>query len=164
MTPSLFTAALAAALAAPAPAEEEIKLPEGVQPIQVIARMDKDGRIELTEQVMEVRTEKRIRNTVVDGKTVPVEYEVTTYRGVPRKRLLPEKGVRVYTAAGKEVDPKDLPEKLKKPAIAFLAWDGKKVDPFYLKPLKPDTLVIVQPPEAPRPADEGAKPPPKPRD
>src|SRR5262249_25104189 len=129
-----------------------------------IARVDKDGRIEVTEQVMEVRTEKRTRDTVVDGKTVPVEYAVTTYRSQPRQRLLPERGVKVYTAAGKEVDAKDGPERRRKPAVAFLAWDGRKVDPCYLKPLKPDTLVIVPPPEAPRPADEGAKPDPsKPR-
>jgi hypothetical protein len=161
MNPALLVVALAA-VAAPAPAEEEIKLPQGPQPLQVLARMTKEGRIEITEQIMEARTEKRTRTTVVDGREVPVEYVVTTVKSVPRTRLLPEKGVKAYTAAGKEVDPKDLPDKLKKPAVVLMSWDGNKVDPFFLRVVKPDTLVLVPPVEAVAPADGGAKPPPLP--
>ena len=160
MNPALLAVVLAA-VAAPAPADEEVKLPQGVQPVQIIAQMNKDGRIEVTELVTEYREEKRTKTAKVDGKEVQIEYVVKTVLYVPRLRLLPEKGVKVHTAAGKEVEAKDLAEKLKKPTAVFLAWDGNKVDPFYLKLLKPDTLVIVPPPPEPVPADSGAKPMPK---
>jgi hypothetical protein len=162
MNPALLAVVLAAVAApAPAPADEEVKLPQGVQPVQIIAQMNKDGRIEVTELVTEYREEKRTKTTKVDGKEVPVEYVVKIALYVPRQRLLPEKGVKVHTAAGKEVEAKDLAEKLKKPTAVFLAWDGNKVDPFYLKLLKADTLVIVPSPPEPTPADAGAKPMPK---
>jgi hypothetical protein len=156
MNAALLAVALAA-VAAPAP-EEEVKLPTGMQPVQIVARVSKDGRIEITEMLMEYREEKRVRIAKVDGKEVAQEYTVSVVTARPRTRMLPEKGVTVYTAAGKEVDPKDLPAKLKNPTIAFMAWDGKKPDPFYLKPLKADVLVIVPPPPEPAPADGGPKP------
>lgn len=162
MNSALLAVALAA-VAAPAPAEE-IKLPTGTPPLQIVAQVNKDGRIEITEMLMEYRAEKRVRTITVDGKEVPQEYTVTTITPRPRKRLLPQKGVKFYTAAGKEVDVKDLTAKLKGPTIAFLAWDGKMVDPFYLKPLKADVLVIVSPPPKPVPADSGAKPSPPPKE
>ncbi len=155
MNAALLAVALAA-VGAPAPAEE-IKLPEGVQPVQIVAQVTKEGRIEITEMLTQLREEKRVKKVVVDGKEVPVEYTVRNFTPMPRKRLLPEKGVTVYSSAGKEVAAKDVAEKLKNQTIAFLAWDGKKPDPFYLKPLKPDVLVIVAPPEV-TPADSGEKP------
>src|SRR3954447_12075064 len=101
MNAALLAVALAA-VAAPAPAEE-VKLPQGMQPAQVVAQVNKDGRIEVTEMLMEYREEKRTRTAVVDGKPVPMEYTVSVVTSRPRKRLLPEKGVKVYTATGKEV-------------------------------------------------------------
>ncbi len=157
MAPTLFAALLA--LAAPVPAEDDIKLPQGHQPCQIVARMDDKGRLEITELLPVYRQEKRTRTRTVDGKPVVEEYVVTTITAEPRVRTLDMKGVTVHTAAGKEVDPKELPEKLKKKTIAFLACDGKKVDPFYLKPLKDDTLIIVAPiPDPPAPVT-GDKPP-----
>jgi hypothetical protein len=158
MNPALLAVALAA-VAAPAPAEE-VKLPQGVPPMQVVAQVNKDGRIEVTEMIMVARQEKRTRTRVIDGKPLTEEYVVTMVTPQPRKRLLPEKGVTVSTAAGKEVAAKDLAEKLKSPTVAFLAWDGKKVDPFYLKPLKDGVLIIVAPPE-PAPAPGGGDKPPE---
>jgi hypothetical protein len=160
MNPALLAVALAA-VAAPVPVEE-VKLPQGVPPVQVVAQVNKDGRIEVTEMIMVARQEKRTRTRVIDGKQLPEEYVVTMVTPQARKRLLPEKGVTVSTAAGKEVAAKDLAEKLKNPTVAFLAWDGKKVDPFYLKPLKDDVLIIVAPPEPTPPAGGGDKPPPAP--
>src|SRR5262249_45427712 len=126
------------------------------------AQVNKDGRIEITETMMVARQEKRTRTRVIDGKQVAEEYVVTMVIPQARKRLLPEKGVTVSTAAGKEVAAKDLAEKLKSPTIAFRAWDGNKVDPFSLKPLKDDVLTIAAPPEPPPAAGGGDKPPPDP--
>src|SRR5262249_3774765 len=142
VTPILLAVLLASAPGAPAPEEQDIKLPQGMQPLQVLAHIDKNGRIQITEMITELREEKRLRTRNVGGKEVKEEYVVRVMMAVPRTRLLPEKGVKVYTAAGKEVDPKDVPEKLKKPAVVFMAWDGEKVDPFYLRVAKPDTLVL----------------------
>src|SRR5262249_36416012 len=122
MNPAVLAVALAA-VAAPAPAEGG-KLPQGVPPMQVVAQVNKDGRIAITEMLMVYREEKRTRTKVVAGKQLPEEYVVTTVTPEARKRLLPEKGVTVSTAAGKEVAAKDLAEKLKSPTIAFLAWEG----------------------------------------
>jgi hypothetical protein len=160
MNPALLAVALAA-VDAPAPAEE-VKLPQGVPPVQVVAQVTEGGQIQVTEMIMVSRQEKRVRSVVENGKPVPVEYVVTMVIPQPRKRLLPKKGVTVSTAAGKEIAAKDLAEKLKGPTVAFLAWDGKKVDPFYLKPLKDDVLIIVAPPEPPPAPGGGDKPPPDP--
>ncbi|HEX5271543.1 MAG TPA: hypothetical protein VFW33_13695 [Gemmataceae bacterium] len=157
MNAALLAVALSA-VAAPAPAEE-IKLPQGAPPMQVVAQVNKDGRIEVTQSVMVYRQEKRTRVVNVNGQNVAQEYVVTIVTPVTEKRLLPEKGLAASTAAGKEVPVKDLADKLKGPTIVFVAWDGKKVDPFFLKPLKPDTLVIVAPPPEPPPAGAGDKPP-----
>lgn len=169
MNATLIAIALAA-VAAPAP-DEDIKLPQGPQPLQVLAQLNKDGRIEVTEQMPVYRQEKRIRTRNVGGREVAEEYVVNTMTFEFRKRLLPEKGVKVYSAAGKEIDAKDLPDKLRKPVVVFMAWDGKKVDPFFLRLAKADTLVIVPPVAPPQPIDAGAKPdpdkpppPPKPED
>jgi hypothetical protein len=160
MSPALVAALLA--VAAPVPAEDEIKLPHGPPPCHIVAQMNKDGRIEVTELLPVYRQEKRTVTRNVGGKLVTEEVVVTTMVPEARTRTIDMKGVKVYTAAGKEVDPKDLSDKLKKKTIAFLACDGKKVDPFYLKPLKDDTLIIVAPMPEPQPLDKGEKPPPPP--
>jgi hypothetical protein len=129
--------------------------------MQVVAQMakGKDGVIEVTQMVAVYRTEKRTRTRNVGGVAVAEEYAVNTLSFVAETRHLDVKAVKVHTAGGKEVDAKDVPAKLKNQTVAFLAWDGKKVDPFYLKPLKEDTLIIVAPPEPP-PADKGENPAP----
>jgi hypothetical protein len=157
MTPALF-AVLLAAVAAPAPAEEEIKPPRGPQPCQVIARVDKDGNMEITETTAVLREEKRQRTVTIDGKAVTEEYVVTTVTQMVQTRRLAAKTVKVYTTEGKEVDPKDAAEKLRKQTIVLMSCDGQKVDPFYLKIIKPDTLVIVPPPPPP---EQPEKPDPK---
>ncbi|HEX5271542.1 MAG TPA: hypothetical protein VFW33_13690 [Gemmataceae bacterium] len=150
MSPALLALVLASGVSAPAPAEEAIKPPQGMPPAQVIASVTKDGEFEITQSVVvpEVVTEEVPIS--VEGKTVTRQVQVTRFKPVQRVHRIKPQGVKVYTAAGKEVDPKDAGEKLKKPTIVLFAADGNRVDPFYLKIIKPDTLVIVAP--APTPA------------
>ena len=63
MTSMLLSVALAA-VAAPAPEESDIKLPQGMQPMQVLARVDKNGRIEITEMLAVYKQEKRVRTVI----------------------------------------------------------------------------------------------------
>jgi hypothetical protein len=145
MSPTLLAAVLASALAAPAP-DEPIKLPQGQAPATVVASMAKDGNIEITQTqnvpVIEERT--RTVNTA-DGRVVTEKYAVTIMKTVQVTHRIKTEGVKVSTADGKAIDVKDLPDKLRKPTIILLATDGNKVDPFYLKIVKADTLVVVPP-------------------
>jgi hypothetical protein len=152
MTTTLLALTLASAVAAPAPAEEPIKPPEGPPPTQVLASMTKESEFEITQTVLvpEMVTEERTVN--VNGQAVTQTVSVLRYKPVQVTRRVSAEGVKVTTAAGKEVDPKEWPDKLRKPTIALMAADGKKVDPFYLKIIKSDTLVIVAPMPTPAPA------------
>jgi hypothetical protein len=145
---------LASSVAAPAPAEEAIKPPQGVPPAQVIASVTKEGEFEITQTVLvpEARTEER--TVIMNGVAVKQLVQVVVNKPVQVTRRIKPEGVKVYTAAGKEVDAKDVPDKLKKPTIVLFAADGNKVDPFYLKIIKPDTLVVVAPAPSPTAAPE----------
>ncbi len=165
MNTALFAVVLASAVAAPAPPEPPPKLPQGPPPATVLASVTGDGEFEITQPRLVPYVEKRERTVTVDGRPVRQEYSVTAYRTVPETRRIKGEGAKVYTADGKEVDPKDVPDKLKKPTVVLLSADEKKVDPFYLKVVKPDTLVIVAPappatlPSSAPPAPLPAKPP-----
>jgi hypothetical protein len=145
---------LASSVAAPAPAEEAIKSPQGVPPAQVIASVTKEGEFEITQPVLVPEQRNEVRTVNVNGTPVTQTVTVTVVRPVQVTRRIKPEGVKVYTAAGKEVDAKDVPDKLKKPTVVLFAGDGNKVDPFYLKIIKPDTLVIVAPAPSPTAAPE----------
>ena len=49
----------------------------------------------------------------------------------------------VTNALGEKMSEEQVRKALKKPSIVLLSSDGKPVDPYYLKIIKPDTLVIV---------------------
>ncbi|HKI32374.1 MAG TPA: hypothetical protein VKA46_10935 [Gemmataceae bacterium] len=145
MNSALLAVVLASAVAAPAPPEEAVKPPQGPPPAQVLASMTKDGEFEITQPVLVPYVVTETRTVNVGGRLVPQSVNVTAYKTVQVTRRIKGEGVKVYTAAGKEVDAKDVPDKLKKPTIVLFAADGNKVDPFYLKIIKPDTLVVVAP-------------------
>jgi hypothetical protein len=158
MNPTLLAVALAA-VAAPAPAEEAIKPPQGLPPTQVIASVNKDGEFEIVQTVLVPETRSEERTVNMNGVPVKQVVQVTVFKTEQVSRRLKGEGVKVYTAGGKEVDAKDVPAKLKSPTIVLLAADGKKVDPFYLKLIKPEALVIVAPVPSPTvvPAPEKAE-------
>jgi hypothetical protein len=151
MNTMLWAVILASAGAAPAPTEEAIKPPEGPPPAQVIASMTKEGELEITQPVLVPETHQEERTVNVNGQAVKQVVEVTGFKTVQVTRRVSAEGVKVTTAAGKEVDAKELPDKLRKPTIVLMAADGKKVDPFYLKIVKSETLVIVAPMPTPPP-------------
>jgi hypothetical protein len=154
VNPSLLALVLASSVAAPAPAEEPLKVPQGPPPAQVIASVTKEGEFEITQPVLVPEQRNEVRTVNVNGTPVTQTVTVTVFKTVQVTRRIKPEGVKVYTAAGKEVDAKDVPDKLKKPAIVLFANDGNKVDPFYLKIIKPDTLVVVAPAPSPTAAPE----------
>jgi hypothetical protein len=169
MTSTLFAAVLASAVAAPAP-DEAVKLPTGPAPATVLMSVTKDGEFEITQASQVPTLEERTRTVNLAGGGVATEkYVVTVLKTVQVTRRIKGEGVKVYTAAGKEVDAKDVPDKLKKPTVVLFAADGNKVDPFYLKVIKPDTLVVVAPavggevPTVPRTGAKPVAPPDKPK-
>src|SRR5262249_15080349 len=144
-SPTLFAAVLASAVAAPAP-DEAIKLPTGPAPATVLMSLTKAGEFEITKTESVPTTETRTRIVpVAGGGAGTAAYNVPVFKMVQVTGRIKGEGVKVYTAAGKEVDAKDVPDKFKKPTIVLFAQDGNKVDPFYLKIIKPDTLVVVAP-------------------
>jgi hypothetical protein len=157
MTATLF----AILLAAPAPAEETLTPPKGPPPAQVLASMTRDADIEITQPVIVPEVQTRERTVTIDGRAVKETYSVTVYRTQLRTRHVKADGVKAYTADGKDVDAKDLPGKLKKPTAVLWAADNHMVDPFYLKIIKSEALVLV-PAKAPevevKPPEPGAKP------
>lgn len=66
----------------------------------------------------------------------------------------------VTNALGEELTDEQIRNTLKKPTIVLLSRDGEPIHPYYLKVIKPDTLVIVdstpiaEPEEKPRPVIE----------
>jgi hypothetical protein len=75
--------------------------------------------------------------TVTETVRVPVMVTVNL--------MLDGKGVEVYGADGKKIDPKDVRKRVAKPVAALISADGKPVDPFYLRLAREGTLVIVVP-------------------
>ena len=59
----------------------------------------------------------------------------------------------VTIAAGKKLTAEEVLTALEKPTIVLISSDGNDVDPYYLKIVKPDTLVIVD--ESVKDADGG---------
>lgn len=49
----------------------------------------------------------------------------------------------VTNALGQELTEEQIRETLKKPVIVLLSSDGEPIHPYYLKVIKPETLVIV---------------------
>jgi hypothetical protein len=120
-------------------ADEKLALPNSRQPHHALARMDKDGAIILQAKVISYRDEQREK---AGGRIyiVRVPFEEI------RESRSSSKGLQVFRADGKTVDPKDLPELLRKEThILVSAINGAKVDPFYLQIVKEDTLVLVFP-------------------
>lgn len=132
-------------LAAPAPEPDAVKPPQGPAPQQVLARMDNEGNLEIMTSRL-VPEERTVTKTVViDGVTRAVTEKITVFVSVQVTHRILTQGMKVATAGGKEVDAKDVPDRLKKWTVVILSADGNKIDPFYLSVLKENTLTIVAP-------------------
>jgi hypothetical protein len=70
---------------------------------------------------------------------------------VPRERAVSLDGVKIVTASGKEVDRRGLRERLKKEEAVFaMSWGRAPLD-VYKGAMKPESLILIFPKQAPRP-------------
>jgi hypothetical protein len=129
------------------------QLPAGPAPVQVLASLGRDGRLtvwhrETTYQVKQVH--KTHSGAAPPPPPVKVTVAVTTV--VPKHH--DPKDVKVFDTRGKAIDPKKLPELLKKETPALVSADGQPVDALHLRLVKEGTLVFVLPaaPVVPPPA------------
>jgi hypothetical protein len=122
----------------------------------MLAEVGPDGVAYVSRTVTEFRPVRETYQVNVNGKTEVRER--TRIVGAMREVRVPLQGpnVRVFGTDGKRIDPKDLPNLLKKSTPVMVSADGNEIDPLYLRLVQPGTLVIV----APDLADFGRQPPP----
>jgi hypothetical protein len=140
----------------PLRADEEIALPRGPQPQQLLARVARDHLILLT-TTTEFRQEVRTVETNVGGQVVKKEVTVTVPIISSRETTSKLSDVQILGVDGKKVDEKIVAKKLKKRTPVLVSVNGQPVDPFYLKLIKEDTLIVV----LPRLAEAPKRTPPK---
>jgi hypothetical protein len=143
--------------------EKKLSLPQGPQPLQVVARMDRDGNVLVRQIVPVYRQEVREKVEQKDGRAVKVAYTVTVMTQTEVQHKLAGHSVQAFGTDGKKIERKALERLLKNEAIVLLSMDGKKVDPFYLRLVKEGTVVLVGPQAKLVPAPKGELlPPPQP--
>jgi hypothetical protein len=151
MTRWILGAALLLLPAGPLAAGEKAKGPKGPPPQIMVVELDAGGRPLLVHRVMSFipqvqeytvnvgnRVEKRQRTVMV-----PVLRQV--------KVKLAAEGVRIVTAGGKRIEPRNLDAVLKRMTPVLVSSDGKDVDPFYLRLLRADALIVIAPELATQP-------------
>jgi hypothetical protein len=138
---SLLSVAL---LAGSLRADDSPRLPNGPQPLQVLAGMDKAGNVLLWQTSVKLVPEQRTQRIdrgggKVEERTYVVQVPVT--RQVQRR--FPSKDVEAFGTDAKKVDAKKLAELLDKKTVVLVSADGRPVDPFYLQIIKEGTVILV---------------------
>jgi RNA polymerase sigma factor (sigma-70 family) len=156
--------------------EDKINLPTGATPIQVLASLDKDGKL-----VIKTVGARFAPLPGGPGRPVPPVPVAPPIGGpVPAPLPAPAPGggggggagalpapgvvvpvlalqsttydlddIKVLDTKGKEIDKKDLPKLLKDETVAMASLWGQPVDPLHLRVLKDGTLTFILP--APKP-------------
>lgn len=139
--------------------------PKALPPRVMVAEVDKDGRAFLPAYVTVYRQEKVTYKVVVNGRAEDRE-KIVKVPEIQQKQVkvhLDDAGVEVYGTDGKRVDVKGL--KFRGPVGVFVSSDGRPVDPYYLRVIRPGTLIVVSRAlvetgyTMPPPAPEGGKQP-----
>jgi hypothetical protein len=165
MSRIVFGVLAVALLGGAVPSQDKPHLPKGPQPRQVLATagLAEGGVIVFKFSSVDCVVQLEETKVVVGGKEVTrrhMKMVPVTRQGEQRVKSA---DIQAATAGGKKVDAKELPKLLKKATAVLISADGKKVDPFYLKVLKEDTLVLVLPiPELKAGSGDRPSPPPPP--
>ena len=132
--------------------DEKINLPKGPTPVQVLARLDADGKLV-------VKTAVPTRKVVGVAQPLPGEPSDDVVPGggaggaTARSRVVTTlraqtyalDDVRALDTEGKAVDKKALAKLLKKETVAMAVFGGQLPDPLHLRLLKAGTLTFVLP-------------------
>jgi hypothetical protein len=144
MVRSLLTVALVLALAGPAVAQPKDKPARGPAPVIVTVHLDGNGnpiiaRVRtVPQQILELVQEK-VGNAVVQRQVARTVF-------VPVTEHVVLNNVQVFDGTGKRLDPGQVRRLIKGETPVLMSSDGKAIDPFYLRALREDTLIIVVPP------------------
>ena len=159
MRRSLLLAIAAILVCAPNAFSQIPKQPRTPAPTYSVAWAVKDGGLMLSRTVTVLKTQVRERVVRVNGKDITER--VTVQVPVLQREYVKMKlaGLEFFNAAGEKQSAEDVRDALEKPKIVLVSRDGRKVDPFYLKVVKRDTLIIVDKrrrrPKTPRPTNPG---------
>jgi hypothetical protein len=125
---------------------EEMSLPSKIAPRITVASAAEApaGTVFLHLIVMRTVPEERIRKIVRDGKEVEENYTVHKPVFESHAPIVGNEKPIVFNRDGKEVEPKEVLQRLKNPTPVAITEDGK-LDPFYKPMFREDVLVIAIP-------------------
>jgi RNA polymerase sigma factor (sigma-70 family) len=142
--------------------DEKINLPKGPGPIQVLATLDKDGKLVVKSAITTVQgfavgvgrfggapVAKPILPAPVapgagGGGIAPVAGKVTAATKLQEETYDLE-DVQILDTKGKEIDRRTIPKLLKEETVVMASLWGQPIDPLHLRVLKEGTLTIVLP-------------------
>jgi hypothetical protein len=143
----MFASLLLAAMSPAAPIPKDTA-PTGPAPRVIELKSGPDGKVRITVRRTEtVKVPVAVGNAIApNGGAAPavkeVEQKRTRYATVELGEV---KELKAFTAAGKELDVKDVLAKLQSGGVVVLSSDGKRVDPVFTRVFKEDTVVLVSP-------------------
>ena len=126
------------------------KQPQTPAPTYSVAWKTKKGDLLLSYTMTIYQSETRERIVVKDGKEERVKYTVrrpVLLRKYHTKRIA---DLTITNAIGRKLSAEDVLDALEKPTIVLISSDGRPVDPYYLRIVKRDTLVIVDKSKKPK--------------
>jgi hypothetical protein len=148
----MFSLVLLAVFAQPAP---ETAAPSGVPPTQVVASIDAKGKLTITYATVLAPASSEHTITIPQTKgtdKAPVKAKVKITQLQVTMAEIAAEHVEAFTVGGRPITREQLTTLLAKERPVLVAVDGKKVDPFFLRLYKDDTIVLVPPTNALAPA------------
>jgi hypothetical protein len=143
MVRTLFSVALGLALAGPAVAQPKDKPARGPAPVIATVHLDGNGR----PIIARVRTVPQQRIELVQEKVgnVVVQRQVARTVMVYVTEHVVLDNVQILDGTGKRLDPGQARRLIKGETPVLMSADGKAIDPFYLRALREDTVILVAP-------------------
>jgi RNA polymerase sigma factor (sigma-70 family) len=135
------------------PGEKKIRLPKGPAPVQVLANLDKDGKLVVkTEQMVAFK----VRKAPLDVGLPPEAPHLGPHvfiKGIgegvhpkgPIELSYDLEEVQVFDTKGKAIEKKELAKLLKDETVAVATFGDQPPDPLHLRILKEGTPVLVLP-------------------
>ncbi|HZV04835.1 MAG TPA: sigma-70 family RNA polymerase sigma factor [Gemmataceae bacterium] len=122
------------------------QLPDGPAPIQMLVRIDEQGRLTIAQKVTYYQPETETI-TLKNGRKHRVTYydEKHSYRDT----VYDLHRVQIHDVKGRVVEENEVRKRLKQQTLALISANGRPVDPLHLRLYKEDTLVFVLPPPPP---------------
>jgi thiol-disulfide isomerase/thioredoxin len=141
MSHSLSSLAIIIGFLAP-PAADQNPREYGSPPRFLIASgIDADGNLILSGTEQRKKTLPRVVEK--DGKKITQDVTMSYPVTVLSRQSIALKDVTIYDCAGHKVSLEQARERLREPTPILLSLAGDKVDPLYLKAMRPETLTFV---------------------